>query len=65
MEATHPFYRPLWRRIVIVAAIAGWLAFEIFHTRDSLWITVAAAALAYGLWTFFLNWPKEPGSPEK
>jgi hypothetical protein len=60
IEQNHPFFKPLWRRVAIVLAIAVWLGFEIFYTHESLWITVAAAMLAYGIWTFLLNWPKTP-----
>lgn len=64
-EQHHPFYRPLWRRVAIVAAVALWLAFETFYSRDPLWISAAAAMLAYGVWTFFLKWPKTPDDPPK
>jgi hypothetical protein len=60
IDQKHPFFQPLWRRIVIVAAVAAWLAFEVFYTRDTLWMSVAAGMLAYGAWSFLINWPKSP-----
>ena len=61
-EQSSPFYRPLWRRVVITAVVALWLAFEIYN-QSGLWIGIAAAMLCYALWTFFLSWPKTPDNP--
>lgn len=58
-EQDHPFYKPLWRRVVIVIVIALWLAFEIFKGSGGLWLALAAGALAYAVYTFFITWPKE------
>ena len=58
IDQKHPFFQPLWRRIVIVALVAGWLGFEVIYTKDSLWISVATVMLIYGIWSFFINWPK-------
>ena len=60
VEQDHPFFKPLWRRVAIVALVAAWLAVEVFYVRDSLWIMVAAGMLAYAVWTFLLKWPKTP-----
>jgi len=59
-EQDHPFFKPLWRRVAIVAVVAAWLAVEVFYVRDSLWIMVAAGMLVYAIWTFLLKWPKTP-----
>ena len=32
IDESHPFYRPLWRRVALVAVLAGWTAFEVFIT---------------------------------
>ena len=58
IDQKHPFFQPLWRRIVLVVIVAAWLAFEVFHTKDTLWMSVATVMLIYGVWTFFINWPK-------
>jgi len=58
-EQQHPFYKPLWRRVVIVLVIVAWLAFEVFSSQSGLWIGLAAAALAYAVYVFFITWPKE------
>lgn len=60
-ENKHPFYKPLWRRIVIVLTIVAWLGFEVYQGTSGLWMAIAAGTLAYAIYTFFLNWPKDEG----
>jgi hypothetical protein len=59
IDQKHPFFQPLWRRVVIVGFVAAWLGFEVIYTKDTLWMSVATVMLVYGIWSFFLNWPKE------
>jgi len=58
-EQQHPFYKPLWRRVVIVLVIAAWLAFEVSSSQSGLWTALAAGALAYAVYVFFVTWPKD------
>lgn len=58
-EQQHPFYKPLWRRVVIVAVIVSWLAFEIYKGSEGFWIAIAGAMLVYAVYTFFITWPKD------
>ena len=58
-EQQHPFYKPLWRRVMIVAVIFFWLFFEIYTGSSEIWIVLALAMLAYAVYTFFLTWPKD------
>jgi hypothetical protein len=58
-ENKHPFYKPLWRRVAIVASIAAWLGFEIYQAASGLWIAIAGGMLAYAVYTFFIAWPKD------
>jgi hypothetical protein len=62
-EQNSPFYRPLWRRIAITAAVALWLAIEIYDGESGFWTIIAAAMLCYAVWIFFLSWPKTPDNP--
>ena len=64
-EQSHPFYRPLWRRVVIVAVIAVWLGIEIYRDEGGLWLLIAAGAVAYAVFTFFITWPKTLDSGDK
>ena len=58
-EQQHPFYKPLWRRIVIVAVVAFWTGFEYFTGAGGLWLTLAGGMLAYSIYVFFITWPKD------
>jgi hypothetical protein len=59
IDQTHPFYQPLWRRIVIVATVAIWALLEIL-SADPLWIILACALLVYSIWALLVTWPKTP-----
>ena len=61
-EQDSPFYKPLWRRIVIIAVVALWVAFEIYQ-GSGFWLVIAVAMFCYALWIFFLSWPKTPDNP--
>jgi hypothetical protein len=54
----HPFYKPLWRRIAIVAVTAGWALFEFYTQQSGLWIGLATAVCLYSIWTFLITFPK-------
>ena len=59
----HPFFRPLWRRVAIVAACLVWSGLEYFGGSPT-WSLIALAFAAYGGWQFFyLYKPAEDGSP--
>ncbi len=58
-DRDHPFFRPLWRRVLIVALVAAWAAFELFVTGDGFWSVLAVAILAYAGWIFILDWKPE------
>jgi hypothetical protein len=57
----HPFYRPLWVRIALVAVLAGWALLEFSH-RSFFWGTIAAGLCLYViyelLWRYHLHQPK-------
>jgi hypothetical protein len=55
-EQNHPFYRPLWRRILIVAVCAAWFALEAAQSGSGLWTVIAAGALAYAVWFLFITY---------
>jgi hypothetical protein len=59
-EQDHPFYRPLWRRIAIVAVTALWAAFELYTQSNGLFMALSCGAFAYSVWTFLITYPREP-----
>ena len=60
-DASHPFYRPLWRRVAIVAVTAGWALIE--YRKDApIWALLFAAISAWCAWFFFVVYEEEePG----
>jgi hypothetical protein len=63
IEPGHPFYKPLWRRIAIVAVCALWLIFEVVISKSSLWMVIAGALLIYTGWTLLFAWKDEAPKP--
>ena len=51
------FFRPLWRRIVLVVLVAAWSAFEWWH-GESFWGTLTAGVTAYCIWTYLIAFPR-------
>jgi len=61
----HPFYRPLWRRILILAVCFGWLLFEVLVSKNPLWMALATAVLAYSAVAFFIAYPPKTDGGEQ
>jgi cbb3-type cytochrome oxidase subunit 3 len=51
-DSEHPFFRPLWRRVAIVAVCLGWAGVE-FATGVPFWGTIALGFAGYAVWQFF------------
>jgi hypothetical protein len=65
--APHPWFEPLYRRVLTTLVCALWLAFEAWVAPGSIWFLLAIGATAYAVWDFFLSGhyrgaPDEPGS---
>lgn len=58
-ENDYKFFRPLWLRIAITAALAIWCALEIVFTHEQLWIGITGVGVIYCLYNFFWKWPKD------
>ncbi|MBB4004371.1 hypothetical protein [Aurantimonas endophytica] len=59
-EAQHPFYRPLWVRITIVAVVIGWSVLE-WVNDEPIWGVLTAGIAAWGIWMFFITY--DPDAP--
>lgn len=55
----HPFFKPLWRRILVTALVIVWAAFEFLFPREPMWMVLSGGLVAYSVWVFFLTWPKD------
>ncbi len=65
VDPNDPFYRPLWRRVLLVLIVAAWAGAELLYGREGLWTVLALGALGFCLWTFVINWTdgsRPPGS---
>ncbi len=56
-DQDHPFFRPLWRRIALVAFCAAWAIWEV-QRGEAFWMTIAVGMTAYAAWTFLITYPK-------
>lgn len=56
-ERNVAFFRPLWRRVLLVVVLAAWTGVELAY-GDDLWAWITGGILAYSIWTFFINFPK-------
>lgn len=57
---TEQFYRPLWRRVAIVAVTGVWAVVESVYSGDMLWMALSVGLFVYSLWTFIITYPKTP-----
>ena len=61
-DLDHPFFIPLWRRVMIVVACLGWALFE-FLAASPFWGMLFGAIGLYAGWHFFFNFnPRTPDS---
>ena len=56
---TLEWFQPLYRRVILVSVIALWCAWEWLFNNDQFWGVMTLAMLAYGIWTFFINFDKQ------
>ncbi|WP_439562827.1 hypothetical protein [Roseinatronobacter sp.] len=60
LDVQHPFFRPLWRRVAVVAICLGWAVFEIV-TASPFFAILFGAVGAYCAYQFFIIFdPKDP-----
>ena len=51
-DSEHPFFRPLWRRVAVVAVCVIWSIIE-FATGTPFWGVIALGFAGYAVWQFF------------
>ena len=62
-DSRNAFFQPVWRRMAIVVACAGWAMLE-WISGQTGWATIAAAVTIYGAWSFFIAWKEPPRKPD-
>jgi hypothetical protein len=62
-DFNHPFYRPLWIRVLIVVLTGGWGIFE-FIGGSPFWGTIFCGTSALAFHNLFIAFdPREPEAP--
>ncbi|MEM8787344.1 MAG: hypothetical protein AAGE76_03695 [Pseudomonadota bacterium] len=62
-DLDHPFFRPAWRRVAVLALCFGWAAWEL-ASGAVFWAIVFAALGGVAIWQFHgVDWSKydDPG----
>lgn len=59
IDPSHPMYKPLWVRILIVAVCFGWAAVETLGSQP-FWAMLSGALGAYAAWMLLLNFKPQP-----
>ena len=60
-DSNHPFFKPLWRRVLIVGSCLVWSGFE-WWNGEQLWGAITLAIAAYGIFALFINYRAPPES---
>jgi len=58
LGTSHPFFKPLWIRVLVTAITAGWGVFE-FSIGSYLWGTIFLGFAALCVWGFFFDFRPE------
>ena len=61
IDPNHPFYRPLWVRVAIVAVCAGWTLVEIY-AGEPFWAMLVGAVAVYSAYALLLTFKPAPRS---
>lgn len=61
IDPDHPFYKPLWRRLLIPVVCAVWAIFE-FVTGEPFWGIIVGAMGLYATYKLFIE--KRPPAPQ-
>jgi len=63
VDTSHPFFKPLWRRIALVTFCGAWSGFE-FYMGEETWGWITAAIFAYAFWAFLITYVPPADSSE-
>jgi hypothetical protein len=67
IDTKHPFYRPLWVRVLIVSFCALWCGVE-FYNHEPFWGTVVGGIAVYSAYVLLLGFKPsvdEAAKPEQ
>lgn len=55
--------KPLWVRVLLLAGVVGWCLLEWFVWHDPFFRWATLAAIAYGVWSLFVDFRDKPDKP--
>ncbi|MDE2792587.1 MAG: DUF3329 domain-containing protein [Paracoccaceae bacterium] len=61
-DLSHPFFRPLWLRVVLSTGLSAWALVE-FATGAPFWGVMVGAMAVWSIWGFFLS--RSPAEAEE
>ncbi|MGK9051963.1 DUF3329 domain-containing protein [Neorhizobium sp. CSC1952] len=61
IDPNHPFYEPLWRRLLIPVVCAVWAVFELY-AGEPIWAIIVGAMGIYATYKLFMEKRKPPVS---
>jgi len=66
LELRNPFFRPLWRRIVLIAVLAGWTVVEAI-AGNAVWAFLMSGIGVYSTYVFFFDFvlPDDAKAPSE
>ncbi len=59
IDLDHPFYKPLWARLLIVGACGIWAGFE-FYSGAAFWGVIVSAVGIYAAYKLFYEFGRRP-----
>lgn len=54
-DMNHPWFKPLWRRVLVIAICAGVALWDLSN-GEYVWALIFGGLGGYGIYVFFIAW---------
>jgi len=54
-SSSHPFFDPLWRRVLLIAFLVGWTLTELYF-QSYAWAMIVGVFTLYGAWSYLIDY---------
>ncbi len=61
-DRDHPFFRPLYRRVLVTLFCALWAAWEIYN-GERFWAYITMGVTAYAVWVYLITYDRDRKPP--